>query len=340
MTRAEDLSELGLAHAAEERAIRKAYLSLSKSRHPDKGGSKESFQRLSSAYMRLSSSGSSCNFEASPAAAHHDGSNNDSEEQDDGDYSDDDEYWYQEYYDFFPRAWRHGFSGDDDDDFDEYFRNWRETSKCRRARQRQEDLKRGYDYRDDKPQKGQAKCMFCGVNRAITREGALESGLDWDEYSAHPDGYQTCWICKDKHVSVMTKAMACKKFAKVLDFKIPSSRTGVEYHPVFWFLKLDGKSFHHQPITTNCEGPTRNSEYYWYPDLEDEAFARGWKPRGTQKEEVPWMRKDLSTSTMLVKANSKKRRATPKTQSPPKAKKPRATKKKKAAPAVTPEGKK
>ena len=65
-------------------------------------------------------------------------------------------------------------------------------------------------------------------------------------------------------------------------------------------LKFNDKSFHHQPKTEYCAGPTRNSEYYWYPDLEMEALSLGWKPRGDKKKDVPWVRKDLSDETELV----------------------------------------
>ncbi len=94
--------------------------------------------------------------------------------------------------------------------------------------------------------------------------------------------------------------MALKKFAKKLDFKLRSTRTGREYYPVFFFLKLDEKSFHHQPVTNLIDGPTRNTEYFWYPDLEDRALAEGWIPRGKKEDEVPWVRKDLSYERAVV----------------------------------------
>jgi hypothetical protein len=104
--------------------------------------------------------------------------------------------------------------------------------------------------------------------------------------------------------------MALKKFAKKLDFKWKSTRTGVEYHPVFFFLKLDGKSFHHQPVTNLTDGVTRNTEYFWYPDLEDRAVTEGWKPRGKRKDEVPWARKDVSCGRAVIakKQKPKKRK--------------------------------
>jgi hypothetical protein len=93
----------------------------------------------------------------------------------------------------------------------------------------------------------------------------------------------------------MTKAMALKKFAKKLDFKVESARSGREYHPVFFFLKLEGKSFHHRPPVkkANRSGATRNTEFFWYPDLVDRALAEGWTPR-EERDKVPWVRKDTS----------------------------------------------
>lgn len=295
-SRAEDLAELGLADddSVDERVIRKKYLRLSRSRHPDKGGTKESFQRLVNAYE---------SYERLRSGAYAaDASTEEQEYQEDDSYEYEEDYWYGEHYNFFGRAWEYGF--EDESDYEDYFENWHREKAKARAKQRREELKRGYDYRDRKASPEDEKCMFCGVNQPITEEQAEAHDLNWEEYSAHPEGYKTCWVCKDQHVSVMTKKMACMKFAKKLDFTTRSSRTGGEYHPVFWFLKLDGRSFHHQPVTEYCEGPTLNSEYYWYPDLEMEALSLGWKPRGEKKNEVPWVRKDLSDNRSVVQAPS------------------------------------
>jgi hypothetical protein len=135
--------------------------------------------------------------------------------------------------------------------------------------------------------------MFCSINRAIRKRSAERNGIAWYEYSAHPEGYKTCWVCKDKHASVMTEAMACRYFGHVLEFKIKS--TGNEYRPDFWDLKCDNKSFHHQSKTDYCEDNTRNRQFCWYPDLDAAALDHGWKPRGKKKLEVPWTRKDLSS---------------------------------------------
>lgn len=304
MTKAEDLAELGLAdnEDVDERTIRKAYLRLSRSRHPDKGGTKESFQLLVNAYERLRSDTYAANVE---------------EKEEDqgggcggggGEY--DEGFWYDAHHDFFQRAWEYGWA-DDAPEFENYHENWHESAK-ERARRRREDIRAGYDWRDRKAKASDEKCMFCGVNAPITKRKAKAEGLNWEEYSAHPDGLKTCWVCKDKHISVMTENMAIKKFGKKLDYMVTSSRTGTEYRPVFWFLKCKGRSFHHQPKTNYCEVPTRNSEYYWYPDLETEALSLGWKPRGKQKEEVPWTRKDKSSALvahMKPSPTPKKRKA-------------------------------
>ena len=89
--------------------------------------------------------------------------------------------------------------------------------------------------------------------------------------------------------------MARKKFAKKLDF----TDTGGD-HPVFRKLKDDKRTFHHQPETNMVNGPTKNSEYYWYPDLEREALAYGWTPRGNMKNQVPWTRKDLASMATVA----------------------------------------
>ena len=68
---------------------------------------------------------------------------------------------------------------------------------------------------------------------------------------------------------------------------------------------------YHQPISKAYEGATRNSEYFWYPDLEEEALAQGWKPRGKKKEEVPWERQDIRGKGALtvVKPSGVKRKS-------------------------------
>jgi hypothetical protein len=138
--------------------------------------------------------------------------------------------------------------------------------------------------------------MFFGKHAPISNKVAVASGLNWKEYTAHSKGYQTCWNCKNKHVSVMSKSMALKKFAKKLDF---STRTGVENHSVFVSLKLEGKLFHHRPVANLADRSTRSTEYFWYPDLEDRALDEGgWEPK------VPWVRKDVWCERAMIAKKS------------------------------------
>jgi hypothetical protein len=315
MAVADDLAELGLSPGDEgdKKKIRKAYLKLSCSRHPDKGGSTESFQRLSNAYTRLAHPEDEEEVEEEPspaasaaAAADHRASSYDYANQ-----------WYRYYNDFFHE---YGFSDHEDE-----FEAWETSEEERRrawSRHHQQELRQGRDFRDEKAKSGEPKCMFCGTNAPIKEGTAEAEGLNWEEYarSINIEGYpsyNTCWVCKTKKRSVLTESQACTKFAKKLDFHIQSRRTGTPYRPVFWKLKVAGRSFHHQPVTNMHEGPTRNSEYFWYPDLEREALARGWKPRGAMKNEVPWRRKDMSEDLVVHTSPAK-------------------TKTKKAAPMVTP----
>eukprot|EP00804_Cyclotella_cryptica_P024585 CCRYP_020210-RA/>CCRYP_020210-RA protein AED:0.19 eAED:0.19 QI:0/-1/0/1/-1/1/1/0/329 len=293
MTRAEDLSTLGLSRNDGEasdsrRRIRKAYLQLSRSCHPDKGGSKESFQDINAAYERLTRN----EGQPEPTPDNKEDFSREGSEPERG-YN-----WYDDYYAFFRD---YGFYNDKKE-YEDNFAMWEQAREQRRkaySEFHRQQVKLGRDYDTNGSKKSQAAlCMFCGVNIAITEKKAKQNGVDWDEYLASTNvdgypGYNTCWACKDSHKSVLTKKMACKKFAKVLDYTISSSRTGREYHPVFWFLKLAKRTFHHQPKTNMTDGPTVNSEYYWYPDLEREALARGWQPRGQMKNSVPWSRKDV-----------------------------------------------
>jgi curved DNA-binding protein CbpA len=290
MTRAEDLAVLELPEGVSPQEIRQKYKQLARRDHPDKGGTKEAFQRLSNAYERLSrprdeSSGSE-------ASEHHGPTRYSYSDADQDDFTSN--FWYNQYYDFFRRRWNSGYenngdrsSGYGDADDDDHFDHWHESTRKAYARQRQENLKRGYDYRDSDFSERGEKCMFCGKHAPISQKAADASGLNWKEYTAHPEGYTTCWDCKNNHDSVMSKSMALKKFAKKLDFKWKSAR-------------LDGKSFHHQPVTNLTDRPTLNTEYFWYPDLEDRALAEGWEPRGKRKDEVPWARKDVSCERAVV----------------------------------------
>lgn len=292
-----DLAELGLKdETPTETQIRKAYVLLAKTRHPDKGGTTDSFQKLVNAYERLNANSYQKRTPASSAgrpkpSRQQPESEEESEEDDDA--GDDSEFWYEAHFNFF-HGWEGFYHEDFDDEDEEYFRHWYKSEKQRYTRQRREDIKRGYDRRDQKAHgtDEEESCMFCGENQGIKKEDAESSGLKWEEYIQHPAKYRTCWACLRSHKSVMTKSMALKKFGKKLDYQIESSKGGL-YHPVFWFLQLHEKTFHYQP---NIGRLTLNSQYFWYPDLEEEALERGWKPRGHDKLLVPWKRKDVGAT--------------------------------------------
>ena len=275
--RSEDLAVLGLSLADDTVAkIRKAYLRLSKVHHPDKeGGSKEAFQNLSAAYYRLKS----CSEEPRVAAAEQGGGNSSED-----DASEEDQSW-QTYEDFYADYdnYFHGYGYGDDS-----FYSWEEEREQRRrawSEYHKQQKRRGKDYRDGKVTEQSVICMFCGERPAITEAKATQNGLSWDEYSESTEvegypAYFTCWICKDKHISVLTEKMACTKFIRnqVSCLNVTAESRYGEYNPIFWELRRAGRSFRHQPVTNMYDGPTNVSKYYWYPDLERIALARGWMP--------------------------------------------------------------
>ena len=266
-TRAEDLVILGLSSAeVDASVIKKAYYKLAKLRHPDKGGTKESFQTLVNAYERLEKNTYGPTSHAprpagpssyTPPSYSYD---NYGDDDDDDDYR---EYAYGWHHDFF------GGSGGFEDFYHRYQQSAEERQK-RRARQRARDVKDGYDWRDSAT--GEATCMTCEENDSITREDALANGLRWKEYKAHPERLRTCWACKNSHDSVMTEAQAGTKF-KVLK----------GHGTFFGRLRRERRSFHHRP--EHAGGMSRNSEYFWVKDLQREAKRLGWKPRGAKAAE-------------------------------------------------------
>jgi curved DNA-binding protein CbpA len=106
MIRAADLAVLELSEGVSPKEIRQRYKRLARRDHPDKGGSKEAFQRLSDAYERLSwsredSSGSD-SYEDQESARH---SSSGDDDQDDFISN----CWYHPYYYFFQRRWNAGY---------------------------------------------------------------------------------------------------------------------------------------------------------------------------------------------------------------------------------------
>ena len=204
--------------------------------------------------------------------------------------------------------------------WDEFRERWRKAEQRRYARERRDNLKNNYDYRDRKGHDEELLCMFCGVNKGITQKDALTDGLQWKEYSSHPVHYRTCWTCKSNHVSVMTESMALQKFAKKLNVSTVKTADGESHRVVFQQLRDGGRTFHHQPRTARFLEETRISEYFWYPDLELEALKLGWLPRGKMKEQVPWVRKDISDTQEMTTSVNVCSKEDPKPQTPKKSK--------------------
>ncbi len=301
MTRGEDLHTLGLSSEEDEaqdgqRRIRLAYLRLSRKHHPDKGGTNEGFQKLSAAYYRLRED------EAQGQSGEDQNASERAEERSDQDSSwqdyEYDNFWHHEFFNFFRQNFsqEYGYSDEEDDDFytweQEAYERKKEWSNIHK-----QQLKAGVDYCDVEATKESDCSVFCGENKPIKKEKAENNGVEWEEYveSTKPragkeEGYNTCWICKTKHISVLTEASAKTNFAK----KLKDSS-------IFKELRRAEYTFTAQPKTEFCPEP-RTSEYFWYPDLEAAALAAGWKPRGERKESVPWQPKNRKKITPTAAA--------------------------------------
>ena len=297
-TRGEDLQTLCLSSDDDEaldgqRRIRKAFLRLSRIHHPDKGGTKEGFQKLSAAYYRLRvEEGQEC------GDVHNEPSGARAEEQRDDGSSGQEYYyhnfWQNEFHDFFHRHYYQEDSQEDEEEYfdeEEEFSQWEQSAFERSkawSEHHKQQLKKGKDFRDRKAKGDADTCQFCGVNKPIKKQRAKSNGVNWEKYVQSinhsqfeaGEGYNTCWVCKTNHISVLTESMAKRKFAKKL-----------ENSTVFRDCKRAKYTFTQQPVTSLCE-ETRISEYYWYPDLEEAALDAGWKPHGQTKESVPWQPKN------------------------------------------------
>jgi len=229
MTRHEDLHTLGLSSEDDEAQdsqlrIRKAFLRLSHTHHPDKVGTNEEFQNLSEAYYRLrdeeAQGGNDGQEEHEDSDSAEERSDQGSSWQDHGYYN----FWQDEFFNFFRQYFYqdYGYS-DEEDDFYDWEQQAYERKKAMSNMHKQQ-LKAGVDFRDTKARKESDACVFCGDNKPINQRKAKKNGIEWDEYveSKRPrpgeeDGYNTCWVCKTNHKSVMTQAMAKTNFAKNLD---------------------------------------------------------------------------------------------------------------------------
>ncbi|CAD7946905.1 unnamed protein product [Amoebophrya sp. A120] len=220
-----------------------------------------------------------------------------------------DDFFYDSHFKFFQRFFQKRQRNHSSFDFDDFifsdapcagfddFDSWDKKERQAYSAQRAKNVKKGYDKRDREFKKSPAEsaftktgrlkknrknanenapaaCKFCQKtvpNTVITESKANSSGLNWSQYCTHPFGYQTCWACKNAHKSVMTENMARKKFSRVLDNDF--------LEDVFLKLRRENKCFDHKPH--NPHVGTRTSVYYWVPDLEPIAVARGWKKRKT-----------------------------------------------------------
>ena len=190
--------ELGLDPASQHDggAIKRAYHKVALRRHPDKGGSKEAFQKLSNAFETLmkeepwkrSSAPSSPppkRKKPEPQSDPRRASGNRDERQrsdwndgyryehddgdDDGDvWSESEDYfweWQNWHYDFFRNG---NFGHQDFEDFDAR----REMNVKERARQRAANVKSMGDYRDHQKTSNATSCTTCGEREGITEQDA------------------------------------------------------------------------------------------------------------------------------------------------------------------------
>ena len=282
-SRALDLAALGLAAEENDKtAIRRAFLRKSRTAHPDKGGTNEAFVALRDAYERLQK-----NVYAASALPPRASQNNHGSHPFYGDYGDyyDDCFGGESHYDWYDYDWFEENYEEDEDAFHKKFHKREMTEEERRAR-RQSFLKRNKDplKRDRKAKPGEPKCDSCRYNRGITRDDADSWGLDYSAYSRHPESRITCWICKLKFKTVLTKRKAeekswkdaeGKRLGKVLDGKAG----------LFRILREDNRTFCQHPKTEYQED-TRLSEYYWVEDLQKIAQKQPAIPRSPKKKRV------------------------------------------------------
>eukprot|EP00391_Amoebophrya_sp_Ameob2_P000674 CAMPEP_0179009984 /NCGR_PEP_ID=MMETSP0795-20121207/16560_1 /TAXON_ID=88552 /ORGANISM="Amoebophrya sp., Strain Ameob2" /LENGTH=367 /DNA_ID=CAMNT_0020705211 /DNA_START=218 /DNA_END=1320 /DNA_ORIENTATION=- len=272
VSRAADLRELGLPPGAgsqpDSGAIRKAYFQLSLKRHPDKGGTKESFQKLSAAYERLTADDPASAYPCTPPAqgTKRTGKNYGKDyasRPSAGPWSSGHQRQGPDYFKFFRNYFANAGRSWGWDYFDAWEQEAREEQAAY-ARQRAENVKNHYDYRDKlytgaKTKAGKPKderCSFCKENAGISKRSANKHGLNYDQY-AKTSRHRTCWACKNAHKSVMTENMARKNRS--------SDR------PLPWDAFTRLPHFSHTPESARAMWTPRTSTYYWVPDLEREA---------------------------------------------------------------------
>ncbi|KAI9332835.1 hypothetical protein BDR26DRAFT_625225 [Obelidium mucronatum] len=241
MSRSADLATMQLktTDPTDSASLRRQFLKLSLTAHPDKpGGSTESFQALSAAFDRLTT-----NSYPPEASQFYD---------DFSCFNQDAAYSFDEFdYDHFNQFFS-AYSNPTEDAFERYYKT---------PQQRRQDKKIGLDYRDLIT--GSNTCHTCASRDGLTKELADQHGVDWKQYSSHPNRRRTCWGCKGAHTSVATikQVLAKKQFKHI----------GLE---VFAHLKKQKKFFSHKPhVPGNRIVYTKRHDYYWIADLPVAAIA-------------------------------------------------------------------
>jgi len=225
--RAEHLRVLGLdaGSSLDESVLKKAYFRRALKCHPDKGGSKEEFQRLQQAYDSLLKAHTAPTSHDHPSTSHYD-----PYESDDDNYYCDARTFWEDWFSNFFSAFTGAFDGESDYAYQEFSRQHEKTAK-ERAKERQANVKERFDWRDKEVRESQTvrkrkaqattsksglrlRCSHVDKNgkacprAAITRTDAVPNGLNWVQYVRHPkvaDGtYATCWACKNAHDTVIT----------------------------------------------------------------------------------------------------------------------------------------
>ena len=287
-SRALDLAALGLAaEENDETAIRRAFLRKSRTAHPDKGGTNEEFVALRDAYERLQKNVYAASALPARASQNNHGWHGASAGAYYGDYEDYEQYSEEgeSHYEWYDRDWFDENFEENEDAFYSKFHKREMTEEERRTR-RQDFLKRNKDplCQDRKAKPGEPKCDSCRYYRGIRRDHADFRGVDFSAYSRHPEGRITCWICKLRFTTVMTKNMAEKKSWQDAEGnrlgKVLEGKAGL-----FRILREDNRTFCQQPKSEYVED-TRLSEYYWVEDLQKIAQKQPAIPRSPKKRRV------------------------------------------------------
>ncbi|KAJ3065838.1 hypothetical protein HDU99_004038 [Rhizoclosmatium hyalinum] len=301
-TRDDDLATLKLAPGTyDTNALKKAYHRESLQCHPDKGGTKEAFQKLTSAHERLQAGPTAyipkpqprpSSSTAAPAQNLHNpfddgGFDSDGDNEDFGFHSDYNwSFDFEDFFDFFRT--NTSFSS---------FDKWYLDPKLR-AKKRKEDAKKGIDYRDRVGKPSHLQCDTCGVRDGIVKSVALKEGVNWNQYIAHPLKRKTCWNCKTIHKSVMTmnQAQRDKRFKNLPD-------------SFFMNLKRKEKFFSARPVAKSLGRPTRQSDYYWVADFPVAAIASAPPTPSSERSNANTPLKNKGPTTVMPPTPTKSPKA-------------------------------